>query len=99
MTANDIAEVLSRRTGIPVAQLTEDEKPRLLKLEEALHDRVVGQDEAVTAVAEAVRRYRAGMGDPDRPDRIVPLPRAHRRGQDRTGQGARRSCCSATRTG
>ena len=67
VTENDIAEVVSRRTGIPVAQLNEDEKTRLLKLEDALHDRVVGQDEAVTAIAEAVRRSRAGMGDPNRP--------------------------------
>ncbi|MEV6110408.1 AAA family ATPase [Streptomyces sp. NPDC051940] len=67
VTAEDIAEVLSRRTGIPVAQLTENEKERLLKLEDALHSRVVGQDEAVTAVSEAVRRGRAGMADPNRP--------------------------------
>ncbi|GAA2116347.1 ATP-dependent Clp protease ATP-binding subunit [Streptomyces synnematoformans] len=67
VTAEDIAGVLSRRTGIPVAQLTESEKDKLLKLEDALHDRVVGQDEAVVAVAEAVRRGRAGMSDPDRP--------------------------------
>ncbi|MFF9817835.1 ATP-dependent Clp protease ATP-binding subunit [Streptomyces sp. NPDC014006] len=67
VTAADIAEVLSRRTGIPVAQLTQTEKERLLKLEEALHSRVVGQDEAVTAIAQAVRRNRAGMGDPNRP--------------------------------
>jgi len=67
VTANDIAEILSKRTGIPVAQLTESEKQRLLGLEDALHERVVGQDEAVVAVAEAVRRNRAGMGDPNRP--------------------------------
>jgi ATP-dependent Clp protease ATP-binding subunit ClpC len=67
VTAEDIAEVVSRITGIPVAQLTEEEKERLLRLEEHLHQRVVGQDEAVTAVAEAVRRSRAGLGDPDRP--------------------------------
>ncbi|WP_435245526.1 ATP-dependent Clp protease ATP-binding subunit [Streptomyces sp. NRRL F-5630] len=67
VTVADIAEVLSHRTGIPVAQLTEDEKQKLMKLEEALHSRVVGQEEAVTAVAQAVRRNRAGMGDPDRP--------------------------------
>ncbi|MEV6233006.1 ATP-dependent Clp protease ATP-binding subunit [Saccharopolyspora shandongensis] len=67
VTTQDIAEVLSKRTGIPVAQLTEDEKHRLLRLEEALHERVVGQDEAVLAVAEAVRRNRAGMAHPDRP--------------------------------
>ncbi|MEV0698883.1 ATP-dependent Clp protease ATP-binding subunit [Saccharopolyspora sp. NPDC050389] len=67
VTTQDIAEVLSKRTGIPVAQLTEDEKHRLLRLEEALHERVVGQDEAVLAVAEVVRRNRAGMAHPDRP--------------------------------
>ncbi|TQF06567.1 ATP-dependent Clp protease ATP-binding subunit [Kitasatospora acidiphila] len=67
VTADDIAEVLSRRTGIPVAQLTETERDRLLKLEDTLHQKVIGQDEAVTAVSQAVRRGRAGMGDPDRP--------------------------------
>jgi ATP-dependent Clp protease ATP-binding subunit ClpC len=63
----DIAEVVSRATGIPVAQLTQEEKERLLQLEEHLHQRVIGQDDAVSAVAEAVRRSRAGLGDPDRP--------------------------------
>ncbi|MFI8370196.1 ATP-dependent Clp protease ATP-binding subunit [Streptomyces sp. NPDC085466] len=67
VTAADIADIVSRRTGIPVAQLTTSEKERLLKLEEEMHARIVGQDEAVTAVSEAVRRNRAGMGDPDRP--------------------------------
>ncbi|MCO5994190.1 ATP-dependent Clp protease ATP-binding subunit [Actinoallomurus rhizosphaericola] len=67
VTAEDIAEVVSRITGIPVAQLTVEERERLLRLEEHLHERVVGQDEAVAAVAEAVRRSRAGLGDPDRP--------------------------------
>jgi ATP-dependent Clp protease ATP-binding subunit ClpC len=63
----DIAEVVSRATGIPVSQLTEEEKDRLLRLEQNLHERVVGQDEAVAVVAEAVRRSRAGLGDPSRP--------------------------------
>ncbi|GHA93462.1 ATP-dependent Clp protease ATP-binding subunit [Streptomyces termitum] len=67
VTAADIAEIVSRRTGIPVTQLTTSEKERLLKLEEEMHARIVGQDEAVTAVSEAVRRNRAGMGDPGRP--------------------------------
>ncbi|MFD7920968.1 ATP-dependent Clp protease ATP-binding subunit [Streptomyces sp. NPDC059740] len=67
VTEQDIAEVVSRRTGIPVAQLTATERERLIRLEETLHERVIGQDEAVTAVAQAVRRGRAGMGDPDRP--------------------------------
>ncbi|MCW2717058.1 ATP-dependent Clp protease ATP-binding subunit [Pseudonocardia sp.] len=63
----DIAEVVSRATGIPVAQLTEAERDRLLRLEDELHERVVGQDEAVQAVAEAIRRSRAGLGDEARP--------------------------------
>jgi ATP-dependent Clp protease ATP-binding subunit ClpC len=67
VTSADIAEVVSRATGIPVHQLTEEEKDRLLRLEQHLHGRVVGQDEAVLAVAEAVRRSRAGLGDPQRP--------------------------------
>ncbi len=67
VTPQDIAEVVSRTTGIPVAQLTQEERERLMQLEEHLHQRVVGQDEAVTAVARAVRRARAGMGDPNRP--------------------------------
>jgi ATP-dependent Clp protease ATP-binding subunit ClpC len=63
----DIAEVVSRGTGIPVSQLTEEERDRLMRLEAHLHQRIVGQEEAVQAVAEAVRRSRAGLGDPDRP--------------------------------
>ena len=63
----DIAEVVSRATGIPVSQLTEEERERLLRLEAHLHERVIGQDEAVAAVAEAVRRSRTGLADPDRP--------------------------------
>jgi ATP-dependent Clp protease ATP-binding subunit ClpC len=67
VTAEDIAEIVSRATGIPVSQLTSEERERLMKLEEELHARIVGQDEAVSAVAEAVRRSRAGLGDPNRP--------------------------------
>ncbi|MEV0431972.1 ATP-dependent Clp protease ATP-binding subunit [Nocardia sp. NPDC050413] len=63
----DIAEVISRRTGIPVADLTAEEKQRLLELENVLHKRVIGQNEAIVAVAEAVRRARAGLKDPNRP--------------------------------
>jgi ATP-dependent Clp protease ATP-binding subunit ClpC len=65
--AEDIAEVVSRATGIPVSQLTEEERERLMRLEEQLHERVVGQEEAVEAVAEAIRRARAGLSDPNRP--------------------------------
>jgi ATP-dependent Clp protease ATP-binding subunit ClpC len=67
VVAEDIAEVVSRATGIPVSQLTQEERERLLKLEEQLHERVVGQEEAVSAIAEAIRRARAGLQDPNRP--------------------------------
>jgi ATP-dependent Clp protease ATP-binding subunit ClpC len=67
VTADDIAEIVSRATGIPVSQLSTEERERLMRLEEELHARIVGQAEAVTAVAEAVRRSRAGLGDPNRP--------------------------------
>ncbi|MBV7694105.1 ATP-dependent Clp protease ATP-binding subunit [Streptomyces sp. TRM70350] len=67
VTAEAIAEVVSRQTGIPVSRLTQEEKERLLGLEEHLHERVVGQDEAVRVVSEAVMRSRAGLASPDRP--------------------------------
>ncbi|MFB7330207.1 ATP-dependent Clp protease ATP-binding subunit [Streptomyces adustus] len=67
VTAEAIAEVVSRRTGIPVSRLTEAEKERLLGLEKHLHQRVIGQEEAVAAVSEAVMRSRAGLSSPDRP--------------------------------
>jgi ATP-dependent Clp protease ATP-binding subunit ClpB len=63
----DIAEIVSRWTGIPVSRMMESEMQKLLRMEERLHDRVVGQDEAISAVANAVRRSRAGLGDPNRP--------------------------------
>ncbi|MGP3950758.1 ATP-dependent Clp protease ATP-binding subunit [Streptomyces sp. 7N604] len=67
VTVEDVADIVSRQTGIPVSSLTKEEKERLLGLEEHLHHRVVGQDEAVTAVADAVLRSRAGLASPDRP--------------------------------
>ncbi len=67
VTAEDIAAIVSRATGIPVSQLTEEERDRLLRLEEQLHTRVIGQNEAVEAIAEAVRRTHAGLSDPHRP--------------------------------
>src|SRR2546430_4180478 len=73
VTAEDIAEVVSRATGIPVSQLTTEERERLLSLEAELHARIVGQDEAVSAIAEAVRRSRAWLADPDPPARGVPF--------------------------
>jgi ATP-dependent Clp protease ATP-binding subunit ClpB len=68
VTEEEIGEVVSKWTGIPIMKLMEGERDKLLKLEDALHDRVVGQDEAVTIVADAVRRSRAGLSDPDRPN-------------------------------
>jgi ATP-dependent Clp protease ATP-binding subunit ClpB len=65
--AEDIAEVVSRWTGVPVARLMEGEIQKLVRLEATLHERVVGQDEAVSAVANAIRRSRAGLSDPNRP--------------------------------
>jgi len=65
--AEDVAEVVSRWTGIPVNRLMEAELQKLVRMEDALHQRVVGQDEAVTAVANAIRRSRAGLSNPDRP--------------------------------
>jgi ATP-dependent Clp protease ATP-binding subunit ClpB len=67
VTEEDIAEIVSRWTGIPVAKLLEGEREKLLRLEEELHKRVVGQDEAIQAVADAIRRARAGLKDPNRP--------------------------------
>ena len=67
VTADDIAEVVSRWTGIPVSKMMQSERDKLLHLEEELHRRVIGQDEAITAVADAVRRSRAGLQDPKRP--------------------------------
>ena len=67
VTADDIAEVVSRWTGIPVNRMMQSEKDKLLHLEEELHKRVIGQDEAIRAVSDAVRRSRAGLQDPKRP--------------------------------
>lgn len=65
--SDDIADVVSRWTGIPVSKMLQSEKDKLLHLEEELHKRVIGQDEAITAIADAVRRSRAGLQDPKRP--------------------------------
>lgn len=68
VTEEEIAEVVSKWTGIPVSKMLEGERDKLLRMEEALHERVIGQDEAVVAVANAVRRSRAGLSDPSRPN-------------------------------
>ena len=67
VTDNEIAEILSKQTGIPVAKMLEGEKEKLLQMESLLHHRVIGQQEAVSAVANAIRRSRAGLADPNRP--------------------------------
>ena len=68
VTEEEIAEVVSKWTGVPVSKMLEGERDKLLRMEEALHERVIGQDEAVVAVANAVRRSRAGLSDPGRPN-------------------------------
>ncbi|MCA1778144.1 MAG: ATP-dependent chaperone ClpB [Xanthomonadaceae bacterium] len=68
VTEEEIAEIVSRWTGIPVSKMLEGERDKLLRMEDALHQRVVGQDEAVKAVADAIRRSRAGLADPNRPN-------------------------------
>lgn len=68
VTENEIAEVVSKWTGIPVSKMLEGEREKLLKMEAALHERVVGQDEAINAVSDAIRRSRAGLSDPNRPN-------------------------------
>ncbi|MEE2731127.1 MAG: ATP-dependent chaperone ClpB [Pseudomonadota bacterium] len=68
VTEEEIAEVVSKWTGIPVSKMLEGEREKLLKMEDALHQRVVGQDEAIKAVSDAIRRSRAGLADPNRPN-------------------------------
>ena len=67
VTAEEIAEVVSRWTGIPVSKMLEGEREKLLQMESQLHARVVGQEEAIKVVSDAVRRSRAGLSDPNRP--------------------------------
>ena len=76
--AEDIADVVSRWTGIPVSKMLQSEKDKLLHLEAELHQRVIGQDEAIEAVSDAVRRSRAGLQDPKRPIGSFPFPGNHR---------------------
>ena len=67
MTENEIADIVGKWTGIPVSRLMEGEREKLLRLDEIIHKRVVGQDEAVRLVTEAIQRSRAGIADPNRP--------------------------------
>ena len=86
----DIAEVVSKWTHIPVSRMMEGEVQKLLHMEERLHQRVIGQDEAINAVANAIRRARAGLQDPQPAARQLHVPRPDRRRQDRAGARARR---------
>ena len=88
--ADDIAEVISAWTGIPAGRLLQGETEKLLNMESIIGARLIGQEAAVRAVSDAVRRSRAGISDPNRPTGLVPLPRPDRRGQDGAGQVARR---------
>lgn len=88
--AEDIAEIVSRWTGIPVKKMAQSEKEKLLHLEEELHKRVIGQDEAIRAVSDAVRRSRAGLNDPRRPIGSFIFLGHDRRGQDGAGKSTGR---------
>ena len=96
--AEEIAEVVARATGIPVSKLMQGERDKLLQMEAKLHERVIGQDEAITAVAERDPALALGPVGPEPADRLVPLPRADRRRQDRALQGAGRRSCSTARS-
>ena len=98
VTEEEIAEVVARWTGIPVTRLMEGEREKLLRLDEILHERVIGQDEAVQLVADAVIRARAGHQGPAAADRLVHLPRPDRRRQDRARRGRSPRRCSTPRT-
>jgi ATP-dependent Clp protease ATP-binding subunit ClpC len=86
----EIADVVSSITGVPVSNLTEAEASKLLRCEDVLHERVIGQDEAISAVARAIRRSRSPLKDPASSGRLVRLPGPLGRGQDRARQVARR---------
>ena len=98
VTADHVAQVVSRWTGVPVDRMLEGEKEKLLRMEDELAKRVIGQKEAVQAVSTAVRRARAGLQDPQPADRLVHVLRPDRRRQDRADQGAGGTICSTTRT-
>ena len=88
VTAEDIAEVVSMWTGIPVMQIAQEESERLMQMEDALHERIIGQDEAIEAISKAVRRARAGLKDPKRPGRILYLPWPNWSWKDRIDESA-----------
>ncbi len=89
VSSEDIAEVVSMWTGVPLMQLAEAESQRLLKMEDELRKSIIGQEDAIVAISRAVRRARAGLKDPEAPDRFVHVPRPDRRRQDRVDQDPR----------
>ncbi len=97
MDEEDIAQVVSRWTGVPVSKLLEGEMQKLLHLEDELHKRVIGQDEAVQAVAEAVMRARSGLKGSQPAHRKFHLSGTHGRRQNRAGAGAWPNSCSTTK--
>ena len=97
VTADEIAEVVARWTGVPVARLLEGEQEKLLRLDAILHERVIGQDEAVQAVADAVIRARAGLKDPEAADRFVYFSRARPAWARRSWRARWPSRCSTAR--
>ena len=90
VTEEEVGQVVSMWTGIPVTRIREEESERLLHMEDELARRVVSQKEAIESISRAVRRARAGLKDPKRPDRRLHVPGTHRRGQDAAGAGAGR---------
>ena len=96
--AEEIAEIVSRWTGIPVSKMLQGEREKLIQMEARLHERVVGQDEAVRLVSDAIRRSRSGLSDPNRPYGSFLFLGPTGVGQDRALQGARRRSCSMPRT-
>ena len=96
MTEEDIAEVVSKWTGVPVSKMLEGEKEKLLHMEDRLRARVIGQDEAVVAVSNAVRRSRAGLSEPNRPIGSFLFLGPTGCGKDGTLQGRSPSSCSTT---
>jgi ATP-dependent Clp protease ATP-binding subunit ClpC len=88
VTREDIEDVVSRWTGVPITSIKEEETQRLLRVEEELHKRVISQDKAISALARAIRRSRAGLEESGAADRQLPVPGADRRGQDGDGADA-----------
>ena len=97
VTKDDIEDVVARWTGVPMTSIKEEEIAKLLRIEEELHKRIISQEKAISALARAIRRSRAGLKSPNAPGGIVPVPGTDRRRQDRSGARAGRSSCSAAR--